>query len=101
MKKYQQYYAVNNQEDEDSSTHPLYPHTEYIYNKVKKKKKSKTKIKIMETVREYLTNRKDVEEKPVHKFSSAIRFLIFIFLKIDGVNPVTFLNWLDRCASLQ
>jgi hypothetical protein len=50
MKKYKQYYSVNNQEDEDTSTYPLYPDSEYIYNKVKKKKKPNAEIKITESV---------------------------------------------------
>jgi hypothetical protein len=37
MKKYKQFYPMNNQEDEDSSTYPLYPTTEEIYKKGKKK----------------------------------------------------------------
>ena len=52
MKKYQQFYPVNNQEDEDSSTYPLYPDTEYINNKVKKKKKQRWKLKLFETTSE-------------------------------------------------
>ncbi len=38
MKKYKQFYAMNNQEDEDSSSYPLYPSTEEICKKGKKKK---------------------------------------------------------------
>jgi hypothetical protein len=36
MKKLKQFYPVNNQEDEDSSSYPLYPHTEENYRKEKK-----------------------------------------------------------------
>jgi hypothetical protein len=50
MKKYKQYYPVNNQEDEDSSAYPLYPNTEYIYNKAKNKKEPGAEIKIIESV---------------------------------------------------
>ena len=61
MKKYKQYYPVNNQEDEDSSSYPLYPHTEYIYNKEKEKKEAETErnIKISEPVSNAGTNTKD------------------------------------------
>jgi hypothetical protein len=52
MKKYKQYYTVNNQEDEDTSAYPLYPDSEYIYDKVKKKKKPNAEIKIIETAGE-------------------------------------------------
>jgi len=38
MKKYNQFYAVNNQEDEDSSSYPLYPATEDICKKEKSKR---------------------------------------------------------------
>ena len=38
MKKLKQFYPVNNQEDEDSSSYPLYPSTEEICKKGKKKK---------------------------------------------------------------
>ncbi|HSZ85135.1 MAG TPA: hypothetical protein VK787_03845, partial [Puia sp.] len=47
-----QYYPVNNQEDEDSSTFPLYPNSEYIYEKVKKKKKPNAEIKTAQTIKE-------------------------------------------------
>src|SRR4030095_3481467 len=36
----------------------------------------------------------------IHTFSSVFRFLYLSFLKNVGVNPVTFLNWLDRWATL-
>jgi hypothetical protein len=36
MKKLKQFYPINNQEDEDSSSYPLYPHTEENYKKEKK-----------------------------------------------------------------
>lgn len=36
MKKNKQFYPINNQEDEDSSSYPPYPHTEEIYKKEKK-----------------------------------------------------------------
>jgi hypothetical protein len=35
-----------------------------------------------------------------YKFSSAISRLCFMFLKKVGVKPVTFLNWLDKWATL-
>jgi len=51
MKKYKEYYPVNNQEDEDSSSYPLYPHTEYIYNKAKKTKfNTEGNIEIIEPI---------------------------------------------------
>ena len=37
---------------------------------------------------------------PFHKSSSPMNFLCFMFLKNEGVNPVTFLNWLDKWATL-
>jgi hypothetical protein len=36
MKKVKKQNTINNQEDEDSSTYPLYPETNDIYNKEKK-----------------------------------------------------------------
>ena len=38
MKKYKQFEPINNQEDEDSSSYPLYPPIEDIHKKEKKKK---------------------------------------------------------------
>ena len=51
MKKYKQYYPVNNQEDEDSSSYPLYPHREFVYKKEKKQQKTDTQSKIDSTER--------------------------------------------------
>ena len=36
------------------------------------------------------------EPMPAHKNSSGVSFLYFNFLKIEGVIPVTFLNWADK-----
>lgn len=32
----------------------------------------------------------------IHTFSSIASLLCLSFLKCEGVNPVTFLNWLDK-----
>jgi hypothetical protein len=49
MKRYKQFYPVNNQEDEDSSTFPVYPATDDIYEKEKNKKDRTgiTELKLM------------------------------------------------------
>jgi hypothetical protein len=36
----------------------------------------------------------------IHMSSSAERLLSLSFLKKDGVKPVIFLNWFERCATL-
>jgi hypothetical protein len=58
MKKLKQYYPVNNQEDEDSSSYPLYPDAEYVYNKAKNKNEASGEIKIGEPASE-LQNQQD------------------------------------------
>jgi hypothetical protein len=70
MKKYKKYYAVNNQEDEDSSTHPLYPETAYIYYVGKRKKESNTEIKIPKTIGEINNQHKKGKKKPFTNFQS-------------------------------
>jgi hypothetical protein len=70
MKKYKQFNPVNNQEDEDSSAHPLYPDTGYIYNKAKKKKKPNAEIKIIETVSEIRNQRAKGGKKPFTNFQA-------------------------------
>lgn len=49
MKRYKQFYPVNNQEDEDSSSYPLYPAAEYMYEKEKNKtdRVGDTRLKLM------------------------------------------------------
>ena len=32
-------------------------------------------------------------------FPNALRLLFLSFLKCEGVSPVIFLNWLERCAT--
>jgi len=36
----------------------------------------------------------------IHIFSSMFRFLFLSDLKKEGVSPVIFLNWFDRCETL-
>jgi hypothetical protein len=36
----------------------------------------------------------------IHTSSSEVRFLVLRCLKKEGVKPVIFLNWLDKCATL-
>jgi len=50
MKKIKQQDAINNQEDEDSSTYPLYPESDDIYHKEKKDGKWSidNKVKLIE-----------------------------------------------------
>ena len=36
----------------------------------------------------------------IHTFSSVLRFFCLSDLKKEGVNPVIFLNWWERCATL-
>jgi len=49
MKRYKQFYPVNNQEDEDSSSYPLYPAAEDMYEKEKNKtdRGGNTRLKLM------------------------------------------------------
>ena len=36
----------------------------------------------------------------IHTSSRVPRLLFFSFLKCDGVSPVIFLNWFERCETL-
>jgi hypothetical protein len=70
MKKYKQYYPVNNQEDEDSSAYPLYPDTQHIYNKAKKGKKLNAGIKITQTLSEIHNQHQKGGNKPFTNFQA-------------------------------
>jgi hypothetical protein len=61
MKKYKQFYAVNNQEDEDSSSYPLYPATEDICKKEKSKREP-----TRETRLELMGSRQSPDNEPAH-----------------------------------
>jgi len=63
MAKSKQYYAVNNQEDEDSSSYPLYPETAYIYSKEKSKKRQKAENKVTVTISIVRNHRKQSGKK--------------------------------------
>jgi hypothetical protein len=61
MKKFKQLYAVNNQEDEDSSAYPLYPATKDICEKEKSKRERSRKTGL-----EIMDSRQSPDKEPAH-----------------------------------